>query len=108
MPSTKHIAERLYSLDPSSRCGIPARLDMQSNSPPGRRPTPNPSQEGYVFSVPLIAGCPGLVPGWHAFPAINRVPLPTPPPVLSPLSPGTPGLRGERTGGGMRGGNRVL
>ena len=40
----------------------------------------------YVFSVPLIAGCPGLVPGWRAFPAINRVPLPTPPPVLSRLS----------------------
>ncbi len=31
----------------------------------------------------LIAGCPGLVPGWRAFPAINRVLLPTPPPVLS-------------------------
>ena len=37
----------------------------------------------YVISVSLIAGCPGLVPGWRAFPAIYRVLLPTSPPVLS-------------------------
>ena len=41
-----------------------------------------------MFSVPLIAGCPGLVPGWRAFPAINRVPLPTPARPFSPHSRG--------------------
>ena len=57
---------------------------------------------GYVFSVPLIAGCPGLVPGWRAFPAINRVPLPTPRPVLSRPSPVATGLGRERDGRGAR------
>ena len=32
-----------------------------------------------------FAGCPGLVPGWRAFLATQRLPLPTPPPV--PFSP---------------------
>ena len=32
--------------------------------------------------MPSIAGCPGLVSGWRAFPAINRVRLPTPPPYV--------------------------
>ena len=60
----------------------------------------------YVFSVILIVGCPGLVPGWRAFLALNRVPLPTPPPDLS--RPSRTGLGRERSGGGVHGGDRVL
>ena len=55
--------------------GLPIRKDYRE----GRKPC----LPLYVFSVPLIAGCPGLVPGWRAFLAINCVPLPTPPPILS-------------------------
>ena len=36
------------------------------------------------------------MPGWRAFPAINRVPLPTPPPVLSRPSRNTAGTRKDR------------
>ena len=56
---------------------------------------------GYVFSAPLIAGCPGLVPGWRAFPAINRVPLPTPARPFSPHSRGA-GNGARRDGRGAR------
>ena len=46
--------------------------------------TPSCRTSGYVFSVPLIAGCPGLVPGWCAFLTIHRVPLS--PPSARPFS----------------------
>ena len=49
-----------------------------------------------MISVSLIAGCPGLVPGWRAFPAIYRVLLPTPPPVLSRPSRNTAWARKDR------------
>ena len=50
----------------------------------------------YMINVPLIAGCPGLVPGWRAFPAIKRVPLLTPPPVLFRLSRNTAEAKKDR------------
>ena len=50
----------------------------------------------YVINVSLIAGCPGLVPGWRAFPAIYRVLLSTPPPFLSRPSRNTAWARKER------------
>ena len=51
----------------------------------------------------------GLVPGWRTVYSYNtRLPPLTPPPILSRLSPGAPGLRRERIGGGVGRGTRFI
>ena len=59
-----------------------------------RKLATRPAMPGYLLSVPLIAGCPGLVPAWRAFPCYE--PCASTNPSTGPFSPLPCSGRGEK------------